>query len=74
MIIFVYLIVYILGVIATMWIWYHDLNSGTKVTLGDLIIAITMCMYSWYAFIIYILIVHRNKLITYVNKTIFKKK
>lgn len=63
----IFLLIYILGIIATLWTWYHVLDSGTKITLSDLTIAILMCVFSWIAFIGVIIIV-------YGNTTIFEKK
>ncbi len=62
-----FLIIYILGIIATLWIFYHSLGSGEKVTLCDLLIIIMTSILSWIAFIVGIIMV-------YGDKTIFKKK
>lgn len=61
------LTIYVLGIIATLWIWYHDLDSGTEVTLFELSGTIMFSLFSWVTFIILIMII-------YGNKTVFKKK
>lgn len=63
----IFLLIYVIGFIATLWFWYYTLNSGTKITLADLMSVIMMCTCSWIAFIIMTMIV-------YGDKTVFKKK
>ena len=60
-------IVYILGVIATLWASYRSLESGEKVSLFALVFTVILSLFSWAAFIILILGV-------YGDKTVFKKK
>lgn len=60
------LLIYILGFIATLWVFYRSLNSGTEITLNDLSLAIVVCGFSWFGFIILILVM-------YGDETIFKK-
>lgn len=67
MIIFLFLLIYVLGFIATLWIGYHGLDSGTEFTLFELTTALIVCGFSWVGFFIVILAI-------YGNKTIFKKK
>lgn len=59
-------LIYILGIIAALWIWYHDLDRGTEITLSELSFVILMCVFSWVAFIILIMII-------YGDKTVLKK-
>lgn len=63
----IFLIVYILGVIVTLWASYHNLESGTEVSLFDLLFTVLLSLFSWIAFIVEILL-------TYGGKTVFKKK
>lgn len=60
-------LIYILGIIATQWIWYHNLDRGSEITLSDLSIDILMSVFSWVSFFILIMII-------YGDKTVFKKK
>ena len=61
------LLIYILGIIATLWIFYRSLGSGEKVTLCDLLSVIMLSILSWIAFIALIIV-------EYGDKTVFKKK
>lgn len=61
------LLIYILGIIATLYFIYHTIDSGTEVTLIELSFIILVSGFSWLAFIIAILII-------YGDKTVFKKK
>lgn len=61
------LLIYILGIIATLWIWYYNLDNGTKITLFDLSFVILISIFSWIAFIVIIIM-------EYGDKTVFKKK
>ena len=61
------LLIYILGIIATLYFIYHTIDSGTEVTLTELSVIISVSSFSWFAFIIAILII-------YGEKTVFKKK
>ena len=64
---FYILLIYILGVIATLWINYRSLDSGTEITISDLFLVISLSLFSWIAFIMVVVI-------RYGDKTIFKKK
>lgn len=59
--------IYILGIIATLYVIYHTTDSGTEVTLSELSFIIIGSGFSWLAFIIAILII-------YGDKTVLKKK
>lgn len=61
------LLIYILGIIATLYFIYHTTDNGTEVTLIELSFIILVSGFSWLAFIIAILII-------YGDKTVFKKK
>lgn len=61
------LLIYILGIIVTLRIWYYTLDNGTKVTLFDLSFVILISIFSWIAFIVIIIM-------EYGDKTVFKKK
>lgn len=61
------LLIYILGIIATLWIFYHSLCNGEKVTLCDLLLIIMVSILSWIAFIAGIIMV-------YGDTIVFKKK
>lgn len=61
-------IIYILGVIATLWTYYYNLESGDEVSLSELLaIIIASLLSSWFAFVILLILI-------YGNKTVFKKK
>lgn len=62
-----FLIIYILGIIATLWIYYHNLDSGDEITLAELLFLIIGSLFSWLAFVILILSI-------YGDDTVFKKK
>lgn len=59
--------IYILGIIATLYVIYHTTDSGTEVTLIELSFVILVSGFSWLGFIIAILII-------YGDKTVLKKK
>ena len=59
--------IYILGIIATLYVIYHTTDSGTEVTLIELSFIILASGFSWLAFIIAILLI-------YGDKTVLKKK
>lgn len=63
----IFWIIYILGMIATIWTYYHNLDSGTEISLSELMFIIIGCLFSWFAFVILILSI-------YGDETIFKKK
>lgn len=60
-------LIYILGIIATLYVIYHTTDSGTEFTLIELSFIILGSGFSWLAFIIAILII-------YGDKTVLKKK
>ena len=60
-------LIYILGIIATLYVIYHTTDSGTEVTLSELSFIILGSGFSWLAFIIAILVI-------YGDKTVLKKK
>ena len=60
-------LIYILGIIATLYVIYHTTDSGTEVTLIELSVIILASGFSWLAFIIAILLI-------YGDKTVLKKK
>ena len=59
--------IYILGIIATLYVIYHTTDSGTEFTLIELSFIILGSGFSWLAFIIVILVI-------YGDKTVLKKK
>lgn len=59
--------IYILGIIATLYVIYHTTDSGTEFTLIELSFIILGSGFSWLAFIIAILII-------YGDTTVFEKK
>lgn len=59
--------IYILGIIATLYVIYHTTDSGTEFTLIELSFIILGSGFSWLAFIIAILVI-------YGDKTVLKKK
>ena len=62
-----FLIIYILGIIATLWTYYYNLDSGYEVSLSELIYVMIGSLFSWVAFIILIIVINEDK-------TVFKKK
>lgn len=59
--------IYILGIIATLWIAYRTIDSGREITIADLGWAIILSLFSWVAFILILLI-------EYKDYVVFKKK
>lgn len=62
-----FLIIYILGIIATLWTYYYNLDSGYEVSLSELIYIMIGSLFSWIAFAILIISINEDK-------TVFKKK
>ena len=62
-----FLIIYILGIIATLWTYYYNLDSGYEVSLSELICIMIGSLFSWIAFVILIISINEDK-------TVFKKK
>lgn len=63
----IFLIIYILGFIATLWTYYHNLRSGYEICLFELFTAIILSLFSWITFVIVIMLI-------YGDKTVFTKK
>ena len=63
----IFWIIYILGIIATLWIFYHTLEVGEEVSLLGLSFVLVSSLFSWGTFLIVILVVHGDKIV-------FKKK
>ena len=63
----IFWIIYILGIIATIWTFYHNLSSGYEITLSELLFAIIGSLFSWIGFVILIMSI-------YGDETVFKKK
>ncbi len=63
----IFLLIYVPGIIATLWFLYHMLRSGEKVTLAGLLLGILVSSWSWFTFIIIIMV-------AYGDKTVFEKK
>jgi len=64
----VLLIIYILGVIAALWAFYHNMESGDELLLLDFfLILIGSFLFSWVGFGVWMLII-------YGDKIVFKKK
>ncbi len=59
----VLLIVYILGIIATLWAYYYSLESGEEIDLLELSFSIASSLFSWVTFIILILVVYGDKIV-----------
>ena len=63
----IFWIIYILGIIATIWTFYHNLSSGYEITLSELLFIIIGSLFSWIGFVILIMSI-------YGDETVFKKK
>ena len=61
MLIFLFLLIYEIGIIATLWIDFYKLDSGTETTLLESLFAIIRCASSWLGFIIVIMIIYGDK-------------
>lgn len=58
--------IYVLGIIAylvTLWIGYHNLDSGTEITLSDLSFYLIMGVFSWIAFSLAIIILYGDTIV-----------
>jgi hypothetical protein len=60
-------IIYIIGIIATLWTYYYNLESGYEVSLPELLCIIIGSLFSWFAFVILIISLYRDEIV-------FKKK
>ena len=64
----VLLIIYILGVIAALWAFYRNMESGDELLLLDFfLILIGSFLFSWVGFGVWMLVI-------YGDKIVFKKK
>ena len=63
----IFWIIYILGVIATLYLFYYKLDKGCAVSIMDLIIVVMMSSFSW--IMVFILLIT-----IYGDKTVFIKK
>lgn len=63
----IFLIIYILGIIATLWAYYYKLESGEEVSLLDLSFTIMTSLLSWFTFVLLIISIHGDEVV-------FKKK
>ena len=59
----IFLIIYILGIIATLWAYYYNLKSGEEVDLLELSFSIASSLFSWVTFIILILVIYGDKVV-----------
>lgn len=57
------LIIYLSGIIAAVILFYLSLEKGYKVTIFDLVFGILISLFSWAAFIIFLLIVYNDKVV-----------
>ena len=48
------LIIYLLGIVASLILMYRSLEKGDRVTVGDIILALIYSLSSWVGFIIVI--------------------
>ena len=48
------LIIYLLGIVASLTLMYRSLEKGDRVTVGDIILALIYSLSSWVGFIIVI--------------------
>ena len=63
---YIVLSIYILGIIAylvTLWINYRKLDSGTEISLSQLIFYILMGVMSWFAFISAMIIMYGDTIV-----------
>lgn len=63
----IFLIIYLMGIIATLWTYYYSLESGEEVSLYEVVFALISSLFSWITFIILILVI-------YGDEVVFKKK
>lgn len=49
-------IIYLLGVVATGLLLYFSLEHETKITIGDIVVALIISVFSWFAFFIGLII------------------
>lgn len=63
----IFWIIYILGVIVTLYFLYHTLEKGEVVTVEQLLWAIITSSFSWLGFFVVLVVV-------YNDREVFKKK
>lgn len=63
----IFWIIYISGIITTLWTYYYNLRSGYEISLSELLFIIIGSLFSWIAFVILIISI-------YGDDTVFKKK
>lgn len=63
----IFLIIYVLGIIATLWTYYYKLKSGHEISLSELLLIIIGSLFSWSAFVALIVL-------EFGDKTVFIKK
>ena len=59
----IFLIIYLLGCIATAVQLYRALDEGEKVTVGELITAISICTFSWISFFALLVVMFSDKVV-----------
>jgi len=59
----IFLIIYILGIIAALWAYYYNLKSGEEVSLLDLSFAIVTSLLSWFTFVLLIILTHEDEIV-----------
>lgn len=59
----IFWIIYISGIIATLWICYYNLKSGEEVTLSELSFVMVGSLFSWITFITTILVIYGDKIV-----------
>jgi len=59
--------IYILGIIASLYLVYHSMEKGEEITLAEVLFFIVASLFSWLAFLIVILA-------RYGDEIVFKKK
>lgn len=58
-----FLFIYILGIIATLWVYCHNLSSGYEISLAELLAVILGCLCSWVTFIIMIIVIYGDEIV-----------
>lgn len=59
----IFLIIYLLGYIATAVQFYRALNKGEEVMVLELVMAILICAFSWFSFFTILVIMYSNKVV-----------
>lgn len=59
--------IYILGIIASLYLMYHSMKKGDELCLSEFLLCITGSLFSWIAFLVVILA-------RYGDDIVFKKK